>query len=80
MLRILSILPILGLVGACQAYVQETQPEWQPRENSISTSWASDIAPENVHPEYPRPQLVRDSWMNLNGLWDYAITPRGDPS
>lgn len=26
-----------------------------------------------VLPEYPRPQLVRDSWMNLNGYWDYAI-------
>ena len=27
-------------------------------------------------PEYPRPQLVREQWVNLNGQWDYAITPR----
>ena len=25
-------------------------------------------------PEYPRPQLARADWMNLNGPWDYAIT------
>lgn len=25
--------------------------------------------------EYPRPQLKRDSYMNLNGLWQYAIRP-----
>lgn len=28
-------------------------------------------------PEYPRPQLRRDEWANLNGLWDYAIVDRG---
>ena len=31
-----------------------------------------------AHPEYPRPQMVRDEWQNLNGLWDYAIRPRDD--
>ena len=25
-------------------------------------------------PEYPRPALRRDSYENLNGLWQYAIT------
>lgn len=30
-------------------------------------------------PEYPRPQLVRDSYINLNGLWDYAILPANKP-
>ena len=24
-------------------------------------------------PEYPRPRLVRDEWMNLNGQWDFAF-------
>lgn len=39
------------------------------------TRWAAQINPASTLPEYPRPQLVRPDWMNLNGLWDYAITP-----
>jgi hypothetical protein len=27
-------------------------------------------------PEYPRPQMVRPDWINLNGSWDFAILPR----
>jgi beta-galactosidase/beta-glucuronidase len=40
------------------------------------TEWAGQIDPANVLPEYPRPQLVRENWQNLNGLWDYAITAK----
>ena len=39
------------------------------------TPWAAQVAATNVLPEYPRPQMVRPQWLNLNGLWDYAITP-----
>jgi hypothetical protein len=39
------------------------------------TRWASSVNPTNSHQEYPRPQLVRSDWQNLNGLWDYAIRP-----
>ncbi|GAB3647055.1 glycoside hydrolase family 2 TIM barrel-domain containing protein [Echinicola sediminis] len=35
------------------------------------TKFAKDVDPDNVLPEYPRPQMVRDEWMNLNGLWQY---------
>jgi hypothetical protein len=27
-------------------------------------------------PEYPRPQLRRPEWINLNGWWEYAVRPR----
>ena len=37
------------------------------------TRWANEVSPENVLPEYPRPQIVCEEWLNLNGLWDYAI-------
>ena len=49
--------------------------QWEPVGDRIMTEWASQVDPENVLPEYPRPQLVRDEWQNLNGLWSYAITP-----
>ncbi|MFA6631299.1 MAG: beta-galactosidase, partial [Kiritimatiellia bacterium] len=34
------------------------------------------MTPESAWREYPRPQLVRDGWINLNGLWEYAVTPK----
>ncbi len=42
--------------------------------NPINTRWVQDVDPDNPHPEYPRPMMVRDEWKSLNGLWDYAIT------
>ncbi len=47
--------------------------QWQPAKGPLMTRWAKDVSPEKVHPEYPRPQLVRKQWTNLNGLWDYKI-------
>ncbi|RHW19487.1 glycoside hydrolase family 2 [Sphingomonas gilva] len=38
------------------------------------TSWGKKVTPENAWRSYPRPQLKRAKWRNLNGLWDYAIT------
>ena len=48
--------------------------QWAPVGNEIKTPWASEVNPKNVHQEYPRPQMVRQDWANLNGLWNYAIT------
>lgn len=49
---------------------------WQVVPGKITTPWAEKVTPENVLPEYPRPQFVRGNWKNLNGLWDYAVTRR----
>ncbi|ACU04025.1 glycoside hydrolase family 2 protein [Pedobacter heparinus] len=43
---------------------------------SIQTRWAVQVSPVNALKEYPRPQMVRSGWTNLNGLWDYAITAK----
>lgn len=50
--------------------------EWKMQPVSIKTRWAKDVNPANVLPEYPRPQMVRDQWENLNGLWQYAVTDK----
>jgi beta-galactosidase/beta-glucuronidase len=49
---------------------------WQPVPGNIMTRWAAEVSPEEVWPEYPRPQMRRPDWLNLNGLWDYAITSK----
>ncbi|MDE6056882.1 MAG: DUF1793 domain-containing protein, partial [Muribaculaceae bacterium] len=55
----------------------EPSTAWEPKGDHIKTRWAAEVDPENVLPEYPRPLMVRDEWVNLNGLWDYAIVPAG---
>ena len=40
----------------------------------MKTPWTDQVDRNQPLPEYPRPQLARADWMNLNGPWDYAIT------
>ena len=41
---------------------------------TLKTRWADAAMCDLPLPEYPRPQMVRDCWMNLNGFFDFAIT------
>jgi len=52
--------------------------DWQPAEGPLRTRWTEQVKPDNAHSEHPRPQLVRDTWQNLNGLWDYAVRPKDE--
>lgn len=52
--------------------------QYAPAGDKIKTDWGAKVTPENVLPEYPRPMMVRSDWQNLNGLWQYAITPKGE--
>ncbi|MBT6169489.1 MAG: beta-galactosidase [Flavobacteriaceae bacterium] len=52
--------------------------QWKPIGDNIKTEWGENINPDNVLQEYPRPILVRKDWKNLNGLWDYTITGKGE--
>jgi Glycosyl hydrolases family 2, sugar binding domain/Glycosyl hydrolases family 2, TIM barrel domain/Glycosyl hydrolases family 2 len=53
--------------------------DWKPAPGKLMTRWAKDVNPDAPLPEYPRPQMVRKEWVNLNGLWDYAIAPKDAP-
>ena len=53
---------------------------WAPAGDHILTAWADEVSPSNVHPEYPRPQMIRSQWKSLNGLWDYSVTPAAPSS
>ncbi|TWU15694.1 Beta-galactosidase large subunit [Allorhodopirellula heiligendammensis] len=49
-------------------------PKMKPFVSELITKWGSEVTPDNVWQEYPRPQMARDNWNNLNGNWDYAVT------
>src|SRR5215211_5044024 len=49
------------------------QQSWHLVEEHIVSPWAKNINPKQPLPEYPRPQMVRNLWQNLNGLWNYKI-------
>ncbi|MFP6873744.1 MAG: hypothetical protein VCA55_09565 [Verrucomicrobiales bacterium] len=70
---------ILILAGLLSAMPLQAEAQWQPVKGTLMTRWAKEIDPVRVHPEYPRPQMVREGWMNLNGLWQYAVVPRDAP-
>ena len=65
-----ALLVFAAITLACSAIAQE----WSPVGNNIKTEWVKDVDPSSPRPEYPRPQMVRADWMNLNGLWNYGIT------
>ena len=52
--------------------------QWKPAGDKIKTPWAEQVNPQQVLPEYPRPQMERTDWVNLNGEWQYAIRPKGE--
>lgn len=62
------------------ALCSSTFAQWKPAGDKIKTSWGEQLDPKNVLPEYPRPIMERSDWKNLNGLWKYAITKKGDPT
>lgn len=73
MLRRARWFVICSVVLSCATTVSA---QWKPGKAPIMTRWAADVAPERALPEYPRPQMERNVWQNLNGLWDYAIRPK----
>src|SRR4051794_19630182 len=65
------------LIGSVVLTAQAS--DWAPVPGYIMTPWATKVNPRNPLPDYPRPQMVRQGWINLNGLWDYSIQPTNSP-
>ncbi len=66
-----SFFVLLLLNQSCR---QKDQIQWKIKDNPIVTKWAGDVDPLQPWLKYPRPDMVRNNWVCLNGLWDYAIT------
>lgn len=71
----LSRVLVAMALGFCSA--SAVAADWKPAPAPLMTKWGKKVTPGNAWQEYPRPQLVRKDWLNLNGLWDYAVTAKG---
>jgi hypothetical protein len=56
----------------------EDKWDWKPAGDRLKTRWGINLDPKKVWQEYPRPQLERKDWINLNGPWKYSIRNQGD--
>lgn len=61
------------------ASMNQAAAQWQRAKGPLETRWAKEVSPQHPLPEYPRPQMRRESWQNLNGLWEYAIRDKEEP-
>ena len=68
---------LLFCILLCTTFLSTLAQSWQPVGDHIRTPWAEQVDPKSPLPEYPRPLMQRAEWMNLNGLWDYAVLPVG---
>ncbi|WP_298741015.1 sugar-binding domain-containing protein [uncultured Chitinophaga sp.] len=74
MKKTLMVIAALSFV-LVRTYAQDSGTIWKMRPLHIPSRWAKDVNPANALHEYPRPQMVRPDWINLNGMWEYAIKP-----
>ena len=56
----------------------EDKWDWKPAGDRLKTRWGINLDPKKIWQEYPRPQLERKDWINLNGPWKYSIRNQGD--
>ena len=79
----MNLKPVLAAFVAALSLIScnsGTKGDWTPAGDRIMTVWGENLDPASVLQEYPRPQMVREKWINLNGLWEYAVTPiEGEP-
>jgi len=69
--QVLALFPILILTATANA--------WQMKQGPLMTRWAALVDTNSPLPEYPRPQMVRSNWLNLNGIWQFQSGATNDP-
>lgn len=66
-----AIRAVAAIVLASTVVASAAPAPWRIADVPLQTPWAEQVDPANVLPEYPRPQMVRPQWLNLNGLWEF---------
>lgn len=57
---------------------QPRETGWTAKTPLLKTPWTDHVSPEAPLPDYPRPQMTRAAWINLNGVWQFAAAKAGD--
>jgi len=80
--RLAALIAAIGLATVTGMPAQADPAAWQPKDPPLTTPWTDQVGPDNALPDYPRPQLTRPRWQNLNGLWEFAggSTPPSETS
>ena len=63
--------PVLCLAGTLSLLPHGGANAWTVKKAPLMTKWAKQVNSRKPLPDYPRPQMVRTEWMNLNGIWEY---------
>ncbi|EID52727.1 glycoside hydrolase family 2 [Saccharomonospora xinjiangensis] len=74
----LAAISALLFAALTPAATAEPSAEWTIGEPPLATPWTGDVSPGNALPEYPRPQLTRPEWRNLNGVWEFTGATEGE--
>jgi hypothetical protein len=69
---VVTVIPFLGLFSTPTC-------AWSLKQAPVMTQWAKQVDPNKPLPEYPRPQLIRTDWLNLNGVWQFQSGNNNDP-
>jgi hypothetical protein len=76
---LLTAAVMLGLTFLLTAAAKPSDDDgWQLGQPRLTTPWTDQVSPSNALPEYPRPQLTRARWQNLNGVWQFAGAAAGE--
>ncbi|MCO8270238.1 PA14 domain-containing protein [Actinoplanes sp. TRM 88003] len=67
-----------GLVVGGETVPQVIRSAANNSTHRLTTPWGDRVDPQRPLPEYPRPQLVRQDWLNLNGQWEFASAEAGE--
>lgn len=76
--RLALLVVTAGVIALAPATPAAAAPPWEPGTPPLSTPWTHLVGPNNALPEYPRPQLTRSRWQNLNGVWEFAGAATGE--
>src|SRR5579862_6811187 len=74
--RLFSLSLFISFLPSFLPFFISAQTKWSQADCHLPTRWSKLVNEKNALIEYSRPQMKRNNWQNLNGLWDYEITAK----